>query len=316
MVLAAAGAEPKVTPLEAFDLLEAALRSISTQIERGVSLGDIKEDVETGSPQYYQQGWSANTVQNAKTILNVALGEARKEPEVQALRMPIVLAVMTATDVEALIQGSVFDDRLATLRSDYERLRGLLEDLEVSDWTERYGQAAEDWRPFGLGTDSVAQLVSRTIGAANQRWGYTPPLSPSFFDVRRLVADRQQLQDVRERGCLVVVDLLSMCHPAVQRGFQLAMLDAYPRSAVVAIAPAHQALEPAKAVNVMLELPLSDLEFGQRLRDIFDEWFTETTDLLPLEKWIAQRVVALADRTSQQSSPLNRALFGSSGGSP
>ena len=109
-----------------------------------------------------------------------------------------------------------------------------------------------------------------------------------------MVANRSELQRLRGGGCLVVVDTVSLRHPLLQRAFQLALLDAYPRASIVAVAPLALALETARELRVAMHIRLADLEFARRRADKFEEACAETVEQTEFERWLVGQMSRIA----------------------
>ena len=74
------------------------------------------------------------------------------------------------------------------------------------------------------------------------------------------------------------------------------LLDAYPNTSVVVIAPVDQAFEAARQLTVVLQLRLDDLEFARRRTDLDEEMgaSVETANQQLFEQWVAAQVRRLA----------------------
>jgi hypothetical protein len=91
-----------------------------------------------------------------------------------------------------------------------------------------------------------------------------------------------------------------MRHPSLQRAYQLAMLDAYPKTSVVTIAPVARAFEVARSLTIIFHLRLADLEFARRRIDRFEEYGAckEISDRQEFQQWLLDRVRKMGLSTS------------------
>lgn len=247
-----------------------------------------------------------------------SLGKDIKEDAADdSLRVPIVLAIMNGTEAQELMRGSAFDGYPEELRSDFEQLEAMLEANGLGDWVERYRDRPEEWRPFATegGLLSIGQLVGDTLrflGTEGQ------VLSPSFIDIRTLGSDKNRylLRELRSSGCIVVVDSISMRHPAIQRAFQQSLLDAYPKTSVVNIAPIQPAFELVRRMRVFLRLQVSDLEFAKRRLDRFEEYggCREIHERQELEQWLSDRVRRMFASKAELGTGIRPHMFDLPGG--
>jgi len=204
-----------------------------------------------------------------------------------------VLVAMTAAQVQELISGAAFEDYPQTLQDDFEAFREFLE-IATPEWAEGYGDRATDWRPFRAeqAVPTIEELIGKAIQELNDMDEYRPPLAPQIIDVDALNENRLRLRNLRRDGCVVIIDSISMRHPYLQRALHGSLLDAYPKTSIVTVAPISQAFEKARELTVVLRLRVADLEFAKRRTDRYDEFGAswETTDEGDLAKWLLDRV--------------------------
>lgn len=105
----------------------------------------------------------------------------------------------------------------------FTRLTGQL----AHDWPKRYGPSRRDWQPFGNG--SIRKLLDEVVATINQQTIVPKrdqtallgnrirlrhyPFDPKVFEPG--AAGWKQLEAMRARGCLMLVDELSVLHPAL-----------------------------------------------------------------------------------------------------
>ena len=296
---------------EMCDLI-AMLEAVSERAERGEDPQRVLADTEGLAQRFEQQGWSPNNVYNARQIVlqGTAPGDIPAAEE-EALAVPVVLAAMTACDLQELLSGDAFRSLPDTLAEHFEQLRTLLSEEGLDDWTNRYGEAAVEWKPFGADGPTVAALVRDTFVKVNDHEGYTPAIVPEFHDISAIQGDRAQLRRLRS-GCLVIMDNLSMRHPKLQGWFHRSMLDAYPTTAMLSIAPIQRALEASRELSVFVHMRLDELEFSRRLSDLQEDIGTclETADPQQLEQWLATGIRKIAPDVGAKAGILSHMRIG------
>lgn len=218
--------------------------------------------------------------------------EIRDATTSNALNVPFVLAVMSATEAGQLVDGTAFTDYPEELHHDFAELQEVLAANGLSDWAGRYGEAPQEWRPFAAG-DSVITIAD-VAASALQGIDAELPVTPLFIDVRSLSEERNRgmLRKLRNDGCIVVIDSISMRHPVIQRAFQQTILDAYPKTSVVNIAPLQSAFALVRRMRIFLRLQASDLEFQKRRVDRQEDYggCREIHEPRELEQWLSDRV--------------------------
>jgi hypothetical protein len=282
---------------EALALVVAGLREASEKLAQGQPPDEVLQEASEAAGARFEQELSAETVNNAQNIFNIALGDRpRSQGAPDAALAPIVLAVVTEAQAAELVNGTAFDDYPQMLRDHFDQIRSLLTaDEALGDWRERYGDTAFEWRPFGSNA-TIVDLVKHAVSEANQAFTFTRRLEPELIDIAAVNDDRPRLRRLRQLGCVVIVDSLSMRHPALQRAFHHSLLDAYPSTSVVVVAPTKNMFAPARCLSVVLQLQLQDLEFAKRRLDVWEEegMSAETAEANEFETWIGRQVKRLA----------------------
>jgi hypothetical protein len=202
--------------------------------------------------------------------------------------IPIVLVVMTESEAEELAAGAAFDGSPETLRQEFQALQGEFRPAERAEWPRRYHALPQEWRPFaaaGQPGDTIEQIIRSSFANAPAA---ATALIPEFWDIRRLSdpGNRRDLKKLR-RGCLLIIDAISIRHPKLQRALQQSALDAYPATLVLTVAPHPSPFEVLREVAVFLQLTIGDLEFARR---ITEEGVAADEAATPfrLEKWLRE----------------------------
>lgn len=224
--------------------------------------GDVKQanrDFIDNSKQYVMQIVLANSSE-----LNFAAQSPR-------ILVPIVPVVMTQAQADELIQKTIFKSEPQVLENGFDELYQFLQG-EASDWIHRYGARPQDWKPFGSGPADLTleQLIINALTGLEEEFKDVDcPLTASFSDVIALSQGegRSKLRRIRESGCIVILDVISIRHPKLQRAFQQTLLDAYPRTSVVSIAPSEKSYKLATSLAVLVQLKVEEMEFQRRRAD-------------------------------------------------
>ena len=229
---------------------------------------EVEGDVKQANKDFFDN--------SIKYVLNIVLGSA-KELDLAAsspkIQVPIVPVVMTDVQAQELISLTVFKEELKILENGFVELNDYLK-AEAADWIQRYGTRPQDWKPFGSGPNDLTleQLIGNAMKGLSAVFNDVDfPLVASFKDVIALAEGeaREKLRGLREKGCIVILDVISLRHPKLQRAFQQTLLDAYPRTAVVSMAPNEGCHDKASQLAVAM-LKVSEMEFQRRIDDIGD----------------------------------------------
>lgn len=227
---------------------------------------DVEGDVKQAGQDFFDN--------SIKYVTNIIISSA-KELDIAAqspkILVPIVPVVMTEVQAKELITREIFKEEFQVLENGFVELYNYLE-AETADWIKRYGSRPQDWKPFGSGPADLTleQLIKNSInGLVAAIRDLDLPLVASFKDVVELAEGegRLTLRRLRENGCIVILDVISMQHPTLQRAFQQTLLDAYPRTAVVSMAPNEGSYNKASQLAVAM-LKVSEMEFHRRIDDI------------------------------------------------
>jgi hypothetical protein len=290
-------------PVNAFHVFIGLLQQISAGMRSGWGVGYTIKRVKVGTLTVEHAGFGAEEIEQARAAFGDILGKVERKIRDAAAEpehlVPIVLLAMTRTQAQELDAETAFSDLPDALRNDFRDLRALLLQEGVAEWLERYGDTPLDWRPFGGARDvTIEALIHKTLedfNNENKEQGQ-PPLSPELVDIVSLGAQekRRDLHNLRECGCIVVIDAVSMRHPALQRAFHHAMLDAYDQTSFVTLAPHAAALEAARELSIVLQLRHEDLELSKRRGDRNRRGFDSSAvrDIIRLddfEGWIVDR---------------------------
>ena len=298
--------------------LIAVLKFLKAEREKGSDLG---EEIDKISGGFYNPNWAVlgNVNQaNRDVVINnirVVMGEYSDKlelpPSAKPIRVPVLLVVMTAGQVQELENGDAFLNVSAVLKDDFDQhLKPLLEE-EAPGWLMRYGAAPESWMPFeatpGEGEAqpenlTIAKLVQQAFDLANQKGDFDPLLEPDFKGILEVENDQLFLSRARSKGCIAIIDIVSMRHPLVQRAFHRSLIDAYRKTSILTLAPNSHTFVAARDLAVVIQLKLAEMEFLRRqvdtladantFRNVYDDQFDKDSQLV---QFIRTRVEQMSE---------------------
>jgi hypothetical protein len=278
----------RFSPPEVFRTFISLIHRMQRDHLAGRAHSEHAEQILAGT--YVEETWNIHSVfTENQSIINAVLNDFLKAlaPD-NTTPVPIVLAVMNRTEAEEL--------------ADFEPLQEFLDAANVGDWIERYHATPQEWQPF-VG-EVAAENIEQVVGRVLQRIaGLEQRLVPSFMDIRTLVApeNRRLLKQLRHRGCVVIVDSISIFHPVLQRAFQQAALDAYFGTSVVTISPTQRFDELVREMTLVFNFSIKDTEFTKRRFDDDEEFGVceEILDLARFRQWLLDRVRKMAPSITQ-----------------
>lgn len=255
----------------------------------------VKGDVKQAGQHYFD---------HSRQILQIVVanaGDLNIAPKHPRILVPIVPVVMTKDQANELIDRTIFQGEPQILGKGFDELDKFLQG-EAADWKDRYGARPEDWKPFGSAeTDlTLEQLITNALaGLEEVLTDLDCPLAASYSDVILLSQKeyRASLGRMRVDGCIVILDVISIRHPRLLRAFQQTLLDAYPRTSVVSIAPSEQSYKLATSLAVIVQLKIEEMEFQRRVADLGD-WGASTTILEEqlFKPWLSSRLQKINKR--------------------
>jgi hypothetical protein len=263
----------------------------------GVAMGFIQPHLAVTGTLNQANGDLVNNI-----IVNI-FGEKREALEQEtpspALLVPIVLVVMTAAEAKDLADGPAFDQYAQpdALRNDFKPLQSLLENNGMAKWFLCYRATPQAWRPNGIqGGPTIADLVKDALDQVHVAGLSERPLRADFKDIREInrSENRPILKNLRERGCIVILDSISIRHPLLLREYHHSMLDAYPCTSVVRLVPLANAFDLVRNMKIAFQWSFSEMEFDRRRTDPFDEYSCmDISDFSEFPKWFLNQVKKL-----------------------
>ena len=112
--------------------------------------------------------------------------------------------------------------------------------------------------------------------------------------------NRVKLRDLREKGCVVVMDVLSIFHPSIHSSYRRSLLDAHSKTFLVKVGPL------VSLANFQQELPFRisqrlDLEFSDRVELDRDPRCKKCPDLYDLRTYVYNEFWTVTPETAWPS---------------
>jgi hypothetical protein len=293
--------------------LEDAARAVISLVR---ALGDAQK--QGLRPQNYMNEIAGGGFFNSALKLDGSLFQSQKGIVVQIvkdalpeIKLPdpsievfVVLLAMTKAEVGSLLSNEAFAQEQPVLNEDFNRLAQHLEKTKYSNWNEHYGASAEEWRPMG-GPKSIASIIRDALETFNLSKQFSKRLEPKFLDIRTLdnttPEGRTLLKRLRKEGCIVIADVISIRHPIFLRAFQQSLLDVFPTTCVVSIAPDANVFDVMRTMVQALQMNFSETEFNFRLHDPVEGLAChESANILQLAQWLIDRVRLLYATTDSK----------------
>jgi hypothetical protein len=203
----------------------------------------------------------------------------------------IVLLVMNHSEAEELDSESVFSDYNIELQQNFQTLKRNLNDHGVTDWVEHYQSTSEQWQPFNTDRRNITQLIDEVIEDVKSG----SIIVSKFIDIRKLNEDNPNslklLKKLRDEGCIIIMDVISMQHPEMQRLFKSTALDASSNTLLLMVAPIHSVFDVVKSITGVIKQRI-DLEFYRRLT-LSDGKCMKTADNHIFRNWLIGKVPSL-----------------------
>ncbi len=144
--------------------------------------------------------------------------------------IPVVLVVMNRAEAEFLANNNPYECEAAKLKREFLFFRELLK----NNWHLKYNAHSKDWLPFNGSKNTIEKLIIYSLVKFSN---YEKPIVPIFISLNDIIhpAYRYGLNILRQNGCVVVVDPISLRHPELQRNFRKSSLDLFSNTLVAKI---------------------------------------------------------------------------------
>jgi hypothetical protein len=245
--------------------------------------------------RYLSENWPWLAVYQANTqffVKQLREWQARLPNQPVAQPVPIVLVVMTHQEALDLGAGAAFQDEPGDMQAFFADLRSLVEaNAADAGWVHRYADARQDWKPYGEGGATLSNLVQNELDSAGQAFEPPKPFVGKFISIRDLAEpnNRMKLRDLRENGCVVILDVLSLCHPAIHAAYRHSLLDAYSKTFLVKVGQLVPLANFQRELTLRVKRKL-DLEFSNREELDRDPRCRKLTELVDLRNYVYNEI--------------------------
>ena len=206
-------------------------------------------------------------------------------------RINIVLLVMNNSEAQELYSESVFSDYNIELRENFRNLKLQLTNNGVITWVNYYKSDSTQWQPFNSDSRNITQLINEVIEQVESE----SIIVSQFIDIRRLNEDNPNslklLKKLRDEGCIIIMDVISMQHPEMQRLFKSTALDASSNTLLLMVAPIHSAFDVVRSITGVIKQRI-DIEFHRRLLWNDSKWM-KAADNDIFRNWLIGKVPSL-----------------------
>jgi nucleoside phosphorylase len=260
-------------PLEFHDKLINIFQNNKDDLNNSIPDNLLKE-IDNWKSTFKQKEWTVEQVNQASKIIQVYIIDnvlkIFPEQKGKLLHVPIVLVVMNREDAGQLASGKACKFKSKELSEHYKQIiDAIFSDSENSAdrWINCYADSPQDWRPFSNNNNSktIKEIVTEAIKVVEKK-DYHGQLTPDFFDIHTLIENREKLKELRQNGCIVIVDPISMRHPKIQSFLQLSSIDVSHNTALIMMAMDNW-MELVKTMSVVIELNISETEASKRRDD-------------------------------------------------
>lgn len=281
------------------EIVKGVLEVLKYMQVHGTPAQEIARQVEGG---FVQPDWTVEgdvnqanrdlIKQTFVTIVNNNIKELKEDEANLNIPVPIVLLVMTRTEAEELVTLQAFEGfKEQIYTAQFSRYQKALEEKKFVNWIQRYGDKPEAWHPFGSDPATISEVVTQALETIE---GYDRRLVPNFIDIRSLNEDstRRNLRQLRQNGCVIIIDSISIRHPIIQRGYRRTQLDAFPNTLLVKLNPFS---DPTELEEQMIKFSerYVDLEFFKRFRVDLDGKCDEVEDNFHFKRWLLDQAPKL-----------------------
>jgi hypothetical protein len=226
--------------------------------------------------------------------------------------VPMLLVVMDAKEADEL-EDQIINKASNDIHS--EDFKKLL----VNNWKLRYKNNTTNnkklWQPFANGKNDVniQELMDKALSCVN---GFKP-LTPDIIDIRTVNRPemRVQLKSLRQYGCIIIIDVISMAHPDIQYELLQSGLISNHNTLIASIFPISKELEIIQNTISVVEEYINK-EFYHRFTLDLDNQCARVTSNIDINRWIKEQILKILpdnlkiQETDKQGFPQSWGQFG------
>lgn len=215
----------------------------------------------------------------------------------QTITIPFVVAAMTSSEAETLVNLEVFnsDDVTPRERNQFIRFRQVLQEQHgIAELLSYYGEKRESWKPQQA--KPIGELITGMVDRLNSRTRQTrrdsPPLQPQlvstvFLDQESPVRN-EVWRNMNQLGYILIVDAVSLFHPVLRQRLLQSQMGASEQLVSMVV------LSPISSRRLLANQILEE-ELGKQMQRAFARFNEEfdlrcelgVGDLVAMQRWLA-----------------------------
>jgi TIR domain len=229
--------------------------------------------------------------------------ESLPGPNVTSITLPMVIIAMNRIEAEELVSGEVFEGQLQ-LKKRFDDFIEMLKPFRPNSFSSQYPESflnqykdfREDWQPFFDDNKTIGQIIDGMVDWVNR---HHPDMKTAFVE-RQYYSDKflalnidpspnddplKTWEYLRNVGCLLVLDIISLFHPKLGKLFRDSYIGVSTNVSIVGISPFN-----TRAIQANQELEKILREQFSVIFNRFDSYAPECTfeigDGRSLSRWL------------------------------
>ncbi len=231
------------SPTSTIDRYDSRLADLSTIVKNAKDWGKLL------SGDYALQILMNNAKQFVKgTELEEQLKQLILEFDSQLqneIEIPFVIVAMTKSEVEGLTK-KITSNQGQTLELELEKFQKIINLIQKDGrnfFVAHYSNLREEWKPFTLEQESIKTVITNIISDINSFYESSniPWIKPIFVSEDFLGDDYNRRIDIwnnlRQSGCVIIVDAISLFHPQVRETLLQAQITSKENVTILVLSP-------------------------------------------------------------------------------
>ncbi|MBO3463027.1 hypothetical protein G7B40_041030 [Aetokthonos hydrillicola Thurmond2011] len=188
-------------------------------------------------PRYSQ---NQNEIKQIQERLLTLDSESNDEIEI-----PFVIVAMTLDEAKYL-QETAFN-KFEAINKEFEEFQNLTQMIQqhgILDFVSHYDEIREDWKPYVCQNFTIKSIINNIVEDINiyrKEITNLPLIRPKFLSQDCLGLDDDKRvttwNDLRQLGCILIVDSISLFHPKVKEKLLKAEISSNKNTAILVISP-------------------------------------------------------------------------------
>ena len=202
------------------------------------------------------------------------LADRQPRAACRSVGVPVCVVAMTSAELQQLDNDDAILAQLTGTERDQLAALGDALASEGIDWRARYHESRHRWRPFhedGSSVRVMAEEMAEAVGTRGQIHQRQRHVRLQWYPFDALVTDNPRLRPtyraIARAGCVVLVDEVSLLHPALREAFQNSPFFNNDQVAIVTVSPFDPGREQVEA--------LLESSTRRRLAGAFDRYAVE-----------------------------------------